>query len=207
MRLRAHPQRASLMGATLVAAAFIAGCGSSPASSPVALSAPAPGSVSGLSVSAPPAEEAGGSAVEPCTTTDLKVWSADGGGGDAVSYYSFIDFTNISTAQCTLYGYPGVSLTTASGAQIGAAASRRPTPPARLLTLAPGATVYAELQTMHLPVYPPGKCRPETSAYLKIYPPGQTQSAMILSKGPTCENPAVKMLSISAVTAGALPTG
>jgi hypothetical protein len=213
MTLRAHLCRASLAGATLVVAAvFTAGCSpSSSSSSPAAAgasasaSAGATGAHSAPSASAPAASGTGASAVAACTTTDLKVSTGNGGGGAAGSYYSFIDFTNTSTTSCTLYGYPGVSLTAASGAQIGAAATRSTTTAAKLVTLAPGATANAELRMTDPTVYSTGQCQPATSAYLKIYPPNQTQPVQISSKGTTCANSSIKMLSIGVVTPGTLP--
>jgi hypothetical protein len=218
MTLRAHLRRASVTGATLVVAAvFIAGCDPSSSSSSVAVGYSASGSATGAtgapsapspSASAPSAPAANGtsaSTVAACTAADLKVSTGNGGGGAAGSYYSFIDFTNTSATSCTLYGYPGVSLTAASGAQIGAAATRSTTTAAKLVTLAPGATANAELRMTDPTVYSTGQCQPATSAYLKIYPPNQTQPVQISSKGTTCANSSIKMLSIGVVTPGTLP--
>jgi hypothetical protein len=143
--------------------------------------------------------------VAACTTTDLKGSTANGGGGTPGANYSFIDFTNTSGTSCTLYGYPGVSLTAGSGAQIGAAATRSTTTAAKLVTLAPGATANAELRTTDPTVYPTGQCQPTTSAYLKVYPPDQTQPVQIPSTGTTCANSAIKMLAIGVVSPGTLP--
>ena len=212
MRQRADLGRASLTGAALVAAAvFIAGCNSSSSSSSAAAgasaaasaSAPANGATS--APSAPAAAGAGAPAVAACTTTDLKVSTGNGGGGAAGSFYSFIDFTNTSAAACTLYGYPGVSLTASSGGQLGAAATRSTTTAAKPVTLAPGATANASLRTTDPTVYPAGRCQPATPAYLKVYPPNQTQAAQISYTGTTCANTAIKMLSIGVVTPGTLP--
>jgi hypothetical protein len=219
MTLRAHLRRTSLTGATLVVVAvFTAGCNSSSSSSSAAVgaspsgSASASGSAAGAtgaqsapSASAPAAAGAGAPAVAACTTTDLKGSTGNGGGGTPGSYYSFIDLTNTSATSCTLYGYPGVSLTTASGAQIGAAATRTTTPAAQLVTLAPGATANAELRMTDPTVYPTSQCQQTTPAYLKIYPPDQTQPVQIPFTGTTCANSSIKMLAISVVTPGTLP--
>ena len=183
MTLTARSRRASLTGATLaVAAVLTAGC--SPSSSS-----------SGSSVSA-------GASASAAASGSVAATTGGAGGGAAGSFYSVIGFTNTSNAACTLYGYPGVSLTTASGAQIGAAATRDATAAPRLVTLAPGATANAELRMTDPTVYSAGKCQPTTSAFLKIYPPNQTQPVQISFRGPTCASIAIKMLSIGVVTAG-----
>jgi hypothetical protein len=112
------------------AVAAAAGCGSSgsssapsassAASSASSASAPAPSTsstpASSGSTAVPPSAVAsptpsGGSAAGPagCATRDLqaKVGISQGAAG---SVYQVIDFTNISSVTCTLYGYPGVSL-------------------------------------------------------------------------------------------------
>jgi hypothetical protein len=218
MTLRAHLRRTSLTGATLVVAAVLtAGCNSSSSSSSAAVGASASGSASGsaagatgaqsaASASAPAAAGTGASAVAACTTTDLKGSTGNGGGGGTPgSSYSFIDLTNTSATSCTLYGYPGVSLTAASGAQIGAAATRSTTTAAKLVTLAPGATANAELRMTDPTVYPTSQCQQTTPAYLKIYPPDQTQPVQIPFTGTTCANSSIKMLAIGVVTPGTLP--
>jgi hypothetical protein len=137
-----------------------------------------------------------------CATTDLKTSIGNGGGGTAGATYTVIDFTNTSNTSCTLYGYPGVSLTSASAAQIGAAATRSATLAPRLVTLAPGATGNAVLRITDPTVYPAGTCDPAMSAYLKIYPPNQAQSLQLPFKTIACSKSSVKLLSVGVVTAG-----
>ena len=215
----ANFRRASLTGATLAVAAVLAtGCNSSSSSSSAAAGASttaaatsstaaaasgttaAAGSGNGAAASTP----AGQAGVAECTAADLKIApNGSAGGGAAGSFYSFIDFTNTSSTSCTLYGYPGVSLTAASGAQIGAAATRDATTAAATVTLAPGATANAVLRMTDPTVYSTAKCQPATSADLKVYPPNQTQSIQVSFKGNTCASSSVKMLSIRVITPGA----
>jgi hypothetical protein len=223
MALTARSRRASLTGASLaVAAVLAAGCSSSSSGSPASSSSattgasattPTPGTTptagstpTASGTAASPSASASAVGAAACTTAELKTSTGNGGGGAAGSFYSFIDFTNTSSAPCTLYGYPGVSLTTASGAQIGAAATRNAATAPTLVTLAPGATANAELRMTDPTVYPTGKCQPATSAYLKIYPPNQTQPVQISFKGGTCASSSVKMLAIGVVTPGSLPS-
>jgi hypothetical protein len=221
----ANLRRASLTGATLAVAAVLAtGCNSSSSSSsaaagattPAATGASTPASAasssaaatSGAQASPSPSGAAGQAGVAACTAASLKIATkASAGGGTAGSVYSFIDFTNTSSASCTLYGYPGVSLTAASGAQIGAAATRDATTAAAAITLPPGATANALLRMTDPTVYSTAKCQPATSAYLKVYPPSQTQSVKVSFKGGTCASSSVKMLSIRVITPGASPAG
>lgn len=232
MTLRAQLRRSSLTGATLVVAAiFVAGCNSSSSTSSASAGASASGSASGSvsaasgsgsvagsasgsasggssasgassGASAPAAEGMG----SDCGTPDLKISTGSNGGGAAGSFYSYIDFTNTGSVPCSLEGYPGVSLTDASGAQLGAAATRSTdTGSAKLVTLAPGATANAELRLTDDTVYPTSQCQPVTAAYLKVYPPNNTQAAQISFTGTTCANSSIKMLAIGVATPGTLP--
>jgi hypothetical protein len=150
---------------------------------------------------ATPSQGAGG--VPACTTNDLKITAGVGpGGGTAGSVYATIGFTNTSKAQCTLEGYPGVSLTDRQFAQIGAAATRSAASAPSTVTLAPGATGDALLRIIDATAYSASQCGLETSAYLMVYPPNQTESYQIPYQTATCSKSSVKTLSIGAVTSG-----
>jgi hypothetical protein len=209
MTMTARSRRASLTGATLaVAAVLAAGCSSassssSSPSSPATTGASATASATAAAASASASAGAGGTgSAAACTTADLKATTGNAGGGTAGSYYSFVDFTNTSNASCTLYGYPGVSLITAAGAQIGPAATRSTTTAPRVVTLTPGGTANAVLRMTDPSVYSTQQCQPATSAYLKIYPPNQTQPVQISFNENTCASSAINMLQIGAVTSG-----
>src|SRR6185437_7044615 len=125
-------------GAAVVAAA---GCGSGSSSSapPAAADSSASSSSPASSSSAPSSGESPRAVTSPassspaaagpagCATRDLqaKVANTEGAAG---SVYQNIDFTNVGSTACSLYGYPGVSLGTGMPfKQIGAAASRSTT--------------------------------------------------------------------------------
>jgi hypothetical protein len=219
----ANFRRASLTGATLAVAAVLAtGCNSSSSGSASVGASVSAGASSVSAGASGAAAAAGGTAtaaadgqatapaaaapagVAACTAGDLRIApQSSAGGGTAGSYYSFIDFTNTSSTSCTLYGYPGVSLTAASGAQIGPAATRDATTAAATVTLAPGATANAVLRMTDPTVYATSQCKPTTSSYLKVYPPNQTTPVQVSFKEDTCANSSIKMLSIRVVTAGA----
>ena len=210
-------------GLVMVAAATaIAGCGSQSASS---LSS-SPSAASGSSASngaaassssasastAAPTGPASSAAVNPntasggapgCATRDLKatVGIAQGAAG---SVYQVIDFTNIGTASCSLYGYPGIALAGGSPVtQIGAAASRSPQAGPALVTLAPGAVANTLLRITQAQNYPTSKCSPMASTYLQIYPPNQTTPIYLGYKSTGCSATGVNLLTVSVVQSGA----
>jgi hypothetical protein len=137
-----------------------------------------------------------------CATSDLKITQGTGGAG-AGSVYIPIEFTNTSASPCTLYGYPGVALTTsmAPASQVGAAASRSDARPKTLVTLAPGATASATLQIAQALNYPTASCAPVSASYLQVYPPGQTTAVYLSYKGKGCAKP-VFVLGIAAIQPG-----
>jgi hypothetical protein len=207
----------------VVAATAVAGCGSQSASS--LSSSPSASSSSGSSGSngaaassasssaAAPTGHASSAAVNPnaaaaggppgCATRDLKatVGVAQGAAG---SVYQVIDFTNIGTASCSLYGYPGIALAGGSPVtQIGAAASRSPQAGPALVTLAPGAVANTLLRITQAQNYPTSKCSPMASTYLQIYPPNQTTPIYLGYKSTGCSATGVNLLTVSVVQSGA----
>jgi hypothetical protein len=207
----------------VVAATAVAGCGSQTASSlsssPSATSGSsgsngaAASSASASSSAAAPTGHASSAAVNPnaaaaggppgCATRDLKatVGVAQGAAG---SVYQVIDFTNIGTASCSLYGYPGIALAGGSPVtQIGAAASRSPQAGPALVTLAPGAVGNTLLRITQAQNYPTSKCSPMASTYLQIYPPNQTTPIYLGYKSTGCSATGVNLLTVSVVQSGA----
>jgi Domain of unknown function (DUF4232) len=211
-------------GLVMVAAATaIAGCGSQSASSlsssPSAASGSsgsngaAASSASASSSAAAPTGHASSAAVNPnaaaaggppgCATRDLKatVGVAQGAAG---SVYQVIDFTNIGTASCSLYGYPGIALAGGSPVtQIGAAASRSPQAGPALVTLKPGDVANTLLRITQAQNYPMSRCSPMASTYLQIYPPNQTTPIYLGYKSTGCSATGVNLLTVSVVQSGA----
>jgi Protein of unknown function (DUF4232) len=208
----------------VVAATAVAGCGSQAASSlsssPSATSgssgsngAAASSSSASASSSAAPTGHASSAAVNPnaaaaggppgCATRDLKatVGVAQGAAG---SVYQVIDFTNIGTASCSLYGYPGIALAGGSPVtQIGMAASRSPQAGPALVTLKPGDVANTLLRITQAQNYPTSKCSPMASTYLQIYPPNQTTPIYLGYKSTGCSATGVNLLTVSVVQSGA----
>jgi hypothetical protein len=207
----------------VVAATAVAGCGSQAASSlsssPSAASGSsgsngaAASSSSASASAAAPTGHASSAAVNPnaaaaggppgCATRDLKatVGVAQGAAG---SVYQVIDFTNIGTASCSLYGYPGIALAGGSPVtQIGMAASRSPQAGPALVTLKPGDVANTLLRITQAQNYPTSKCSPMASTYLQIYPPNQTTPIYLGYKSTGCSATGVNLLTVSVVQSGA----
>jgi hypothetical protein len=174
---------------------------------PATTSAPAtPSSSATAVVSSTPTPTSDTAAAPPaCATSSLKV-TLGSGGAAAGTAFTVIDFTNIGSAPCTLYGYPGASLTDAAGAQVGAAAFRNSVRPVTLVTLAGGATANATFGVGTALDYPTSKCQPAPVTGLKIYPPNQTESVVLPFKTTGCKDPAVSLTTITAVAPGTGPT-
>ncbi|MEE4540603.1 DUF4232 domain-containing protein [Streptomyces sp. V4-01] len=126
-----------------------------------------------------------------CATSQL---TARLGGGDAGAgnLYRYLVLTNHSAATCHLTGFPGVSLLSGSGAQIGPAATRTREAYAPVV-LKPGASASDTIHTAnHM-----GTCLP-TSAKVRVYPPGNTASLVIAGAIANCHD----LLEITPLAAG-----
>lgn len=216
--------RNSLTGGLAVAAAILAvGCGSqsstsssqptasagsssaSAASTPTSSATGAASTGASGTPSSPTAGSGSGTAsagVAACTSANLHISLASGGAG-AGTDFTIVNFTNNGSASCTLYGFPGVSLANSSGAQIGAAATRNPSKPSALVTLAPGAKANATLGVANAQNYPAANCKPTAAAQLRVFPPNQTKAIEVPFSTTGCAVSTAHQLSVTAVTAGA----
>lgn len=183
--MSASPVRSSPMQSGVAAASTPAGSAASGASSPP----------SALRTGAAPA------GALSCSTSNLRI-ALGNGGAAAGTDFMVLDFTNSGSAPCTLYGFPGVSLTNSSGAQIGAAATRNPVNGSTLVTLAPGAKANARLGVANAENYPASVCKPTTAARLKIFPPNQTVAIELPFKVTGCAVSSAHQLNVTAVTSG-----
>ena len=204
--------RQAMAGAALTCvAALAAACGTSspsaaPASTATTVSAAPSASTSPASTAAasptPAATPAAAAGPAACPTRSLKA-KIGVSQGTAGSVYTVIDFTNIGTVTCTLYGYPGVSLAGGTPVkQIGLAAAESKVTARTLVTLAPGATANALLQVVDAGNFPPAKCGMVTAHYLQIFPPNQTTPIYLSFTSAACSKP-VQTLNVSVVEAGA----
>jgi hypothetical protein len=163
-------RRVAVCSIVALLGAVTAGCSSAGSTKPSAgSSTTAPTTTP--SPSAPPSTPATSTtSAAPCTTTELSVSIGQGGGAAGTAHIPLV-FTNTGSANCTLHGYPGVSVVGASGNQIGPAASRTSsaTPPS--VTLASGATTTAVVTLSDVLNSCPNPATPDG---FRIYPPDQT---------------------------------
>jgi Protein of unknown function (DUF4232) len=186
---------------------LIAACGSSgsPASAPAptkTVTATAPASTTPATPAPTPTPTQTGPL--PCPTSALRSSVGSGNGAAGSTYYP-LEFTNVSSTACTLFGYPGVSFVTGNGGGlIGRAASRNPAVSSQLVTIAAGDTAHATLQVVDAMNYPNADCHLVTAHVLKIYPPNQTAPIYLSFTAPTCSSRAksVHILSVEAVQHG-----
>jgi Domain of unknown function (DUF4232) len=191
-----------------LAALAMAGCGSSSSSSTPSSGASSSSPTPATSTLPPTPVQSTSPGASPhvvgapaCPNGSLKVTQGLGQ-GYAGGTYQVIDFTNTSGSECTLTGYPGVSLVSGPPyVQIGLAAKRGGTAPVTAITLAPGATANALLQIVDALNFPTATCSPAKATALQIYPPNQTAAVYLTYQSEACAEP-VQVLFISAVQAG-----
>jgi hypothetical protein len=193
-------------------AASSSSASAAPTSAPAASSSPAASSAptaatSPHTVASPPSSSPAAVGPAGCATRDLQA-KAGVSQGAAGSLYQVIDFTNISNAACTMYGYPGVSLAAGTPVtQVGMAASRSTVAGPTVVTLAPGQTANALLRITQALNYPPTTCSPAKTTYLQIYPPNQTTPIYLAYSSTGCTSTSVNLLTIGVVQAGAGSNG
>jgi hypothetical protein len=95
-------------------------------------------------------------------------------------------FTNISTATCSLRGYPGASFVDGSGQQLGSPATRSQGEPVRRVILASGAKAHALVGIPETENFSKSDCEPQQAAGIRVYPPDQTMSLIAKVKLTVC---------------------
>jgi len=146
---------------------------------------------------APPA-----TATKACLASGLVIWAGEEpGGGAAGSVYYRIEFTNLSTATCTVKGYPKVNAVDLKGHRIGAFATHEKGKPAKQVTLAPGQSAAATLRIVDALNFPANKCKATTAAGLRVGVPGGSGNKIAPLAFETCVRAASKTLSVAPVQA------
>jgi hypothetical protein len=134
-----------------------------------------------------------------CKTRGLEVWLGVGSGGGAAGSIVYpLEFTNVSGHTCQLYGFPGVSAERA-GNQVGSAAGRDHSLPARTVTLRNRTTAHAFLQITDVSAFPPASCNPVTADGITVYPPGARTAAQIPFRFRACSAKGPVFLSVKTV--------
>jgi hypothetical protein len=140
-----------------------------------------------------------------CATRNLVVWLDTNGDATAGSVHYELELTNLSTASCSLRGYPGVSAVDLGGRQLGTPAARNRRFAVRTIVLGPGRTASAALQIADTDVYSAKTCSATMAAGLRVYPPNQTASKTAPYPFRACSRPGPKYLQVTAVTTARRP--
>jgi hypothetical protein len=149
-----------------------------------------------------PAAAPAPTATKACSANGLVVWAGpEPGGGAAGSAYYRIELTNLSTATCSISGYPKVNAVDLKGARIGAFASHEAGQKATKVTLAPGQGATATLRIVDALNFPSEKCKVTKAAGLRIGIPGGSGNKIAPLAFETCVRSATKTLSVAPVQA------
>jgi hypothetical protein len=149
-----------------------------------------------------PAAAPAPTATKACSANTLVVWvGEEPGGGAAGSVYYRIEMTNLSTATCSLNGYPKVNAVDLKGARIGAFASHEAGKKATKVSLAPGQSATATLRIVDALNFPAEKCKATTAAGLRVAIPGGSGNKIAPLAFETCVRSATKTLSVAPVQA------
>ncbi len=141
-------------------------------------------------------------ATKACSAAGLVVWAGEEpGGGTAGSVYYRIELTNLSTATCTVTGYPKVNAVDLKGHRVGAFARHETGKAAKVVTLAPGQSATAQLRIVDALNFPADKCKATTAAGLRVAIPGGSGNKIAPLAFETCVRATTKTLSVAPVTA------
>jgi hypothetical protein len=152
-----------------------------------------------VATAATAARSPGRSAAAGCPSSGLVVWLDTQSQGAAGHLFYNLKLTNLSGHACTLRGYPGVSAVDLRGHQIGSAAVRDTTTPARLIRLSPGGTASALLRLTNTGVFSRSACGQVTAAGFRVFPPNATSPKIVPFPFGACSRRAVTYLAIRAV--------
>lgn len=143
-----------------------------------------------------------GAQIAGCATSQLTVWYGGPSGAAAGSSYIPLEFSNISTTSCALYGFPGVSGIAANGTQLGSPARWNHVIAPRTVVLTPGSTAHVVLQIVNVGNYPSNICGPAQAYGLRVYPPNQRASVEVPFTFEACSKSGPTYLSVDPVNAG-----
>jgi hypothetical protein len=123
-------------------------------------------------------------AAQPCSSSHLKL-SLGIGQGTAGTSYQVLVLTNIGSAACTLFGYPGVSFVDSTGAIIGLPSSRDHGR-VRTIRLPAGGAANALSRQPDPGNFSPSACQMKTADRVRVFPPGQTVALFAHDAVPVC---------------------
>jgi hypothetical protein len=117
-------------------------------------------------------------AVAKCTAAHIYVWLALAPNGAAGTIYYPVEFTNLGSSSCVLFGYPGVSAVSKTAVQLGPAAGHFKAT-RHNVTLKPGQTAHAALGIVDPGFI--GSCHKATADGLRVYPPNFRASQLVFN--------------------------
>ena len=181
-----------------------AACGSSATTaSPQTTAAPATTTTATITPSSPPeTASAGSSAPLQCSARVLKLTVGAGNGAAGTVYYP-LDFTNTSSAACTMYGYPGVAfVSSAGGSQVGAPAGRASNTAPALVTLASGAVAHATLGVSNVLIGNNCLHHQVQVHWVQVYPPDQYSALFARLRRQGCADRSLVTMHVNTVSGG-----
>lgn len=140
-------------------------------------------------------------AVKACNASKLVVWAGEEpGGGTAGSVFYRIEFTNLGSSTCSLFGFPIVAALNLNGKQVGAPATHMPGKKVKAVKIAQGQTATAQLRIVEAGNFSPNECKPTWAAGLRIGVPGGLGTKFAPLAFQTCALTSAQILSVGAVT-------
>jgi len=143
----------------------------------------------------------------PCTTSGLEAWVGLGTSGSppgtghhpqlSVGITYTLEFTNVSSRACSLFGYPEV--TAYAGTQVGSAAvddtSVRPQP----VLLQPGQTAHSVLRITGTGRFQPDACAQVTAPELRVMLPDQARPSFVPIRLAACSKKGPEFMTVQPI--------
>ena len=142
----------------------------------------------------------------PCGTSGLDAWIGLGTTGPPgtgqrpqlmVGTTYTLEFTNVSSRPCSLYGYPEVSAY--AGAQIGSAAVDDTSVRAQPVILQPGQTAHSVLRIMGTGRFQPDACAQVTAPELRVMLPDHGRPAFVPIRLAVCSKKGAAFMSVQPI--------
>lgn len=146
----------------------------------------------------------------PCATSGLEAWlglaenpvTSVGAHPDTYGTSYTLEFTNVSTRACSLYGYPEVSAYIGQGpggTQIGSVAAHDTSVRPQPVMLAPGQTAHAVLRVTSTETFQPNACAQVAVAELRVMLPDQVRPAFVPIHLSACSKKGPEFLRVEAI--------
>ena len=148
--------------------------------------------------------------LSPCATSGLEAWlglaenpvTSVGEHPDTDGTSYTLEFTNVSTRACSLYGYPEVSAYIGQGpggTQIGSVAAHDTSVRPQPVMLAPGQTAHAVLRVTSTGTFQPNTCAQVAVAELRVMLPDQLRPAFVPIHLSACSKKGPEFLRVEAI--------